>query len=221
MERVNTGFFSKIEERILWDLAKKMPAFFNPDWLTLLGFCCGFFASLCYLLAGFKPGFLFVASFFIFCNWLTDGTDGKVAKVRKCSRPRYGFYTDHIIDAISLSLMIIGITLSQLTFSSIWYFVLVLMLLLMMQSYLLTGATNIFHLAIGIFGGTEARALFIIINLLGFFLYQKTFWIKAFKLSFFDIAGIVAVILLLIIFTIGFVNTSSQLKAEDEKKIQL
>ena len=88
----------------------------------------------------------------------------------------------------------------------------------MMQSYLLTGATNIFHLAIGIFGGTEARALFIIINLLGFFLSQKTFWIKAFKLSFFDIAGIVAVVFLLITFIIGFVKTSSQLKVADEKE---
>ena len=42
-------------------------------------------------------------------NWFGDSLDGTVARVRKVERPRYGFYVDHVLDIVGVTLLLAGL----------------------------------------------------------------------------------------------------------------
>ena len=42
-------------------------------------------------------------------NWFGDSLDGTLARVRKHERPRYGFYVDHVLDAIGILFVVGGL----------------------------------------------------------------------------------------------------------------
>ena len=44
-------------------------------------------------------------------NWFGDSLDGTLARVRHQERPRYGFYVDHVLDAVGILFLIGGLML--------------------------------------------------------------------------------------------------------------
>jgi len=46
-------------------------------------------------------------------NWFGDSLDGTLARYRKIERPHYGFFVDHVIDAVTEILIFLGIGLSS------------------------------------------------------------------------------------------------------------
>ena len=49
---------------------------------------------------------LLVAVLMLAVNWFGDSLDGTLARVRQHERPRYGFYVDHVLDAIGILFLI-------------------------------------------------------------------------------------------------------------------
>ena len=42
-------------------------------------------------------------------NWFGDSLDGTLARVRQQERPRYGFYVDHVLDAVGILFLFGGL----------------------------------------------------------------------------------------------------------------
>ena len=44
-------------------------------------------------------------------NWFGDSLDGTLARVRNQERPRYGYYVDHVLDAVGFAVLFGGLML--------------------------------------------------------------------------------------------------------------
>ena len=42
-------------------------------------------------------------------HWLGDSLDGTLARVRKAERPTYGYYLDHLADAVATAVIGLGL----------------------------------------------------------------------------------------------------------------
>ena len=65
-----------------------------------------------YWLASVTPAGLFLVVFCLAVNWFGDSLDGTLARVRGHQRPRYGFYVDHVVDAVGAVFLFGGMGLS-------------------------------------------------------------------------------------------------------------
>ena len=102
---------------------------------------------------------------FLVLNWFGDSLDGTLARVRNRQRPRYGFYVDHILDALGMSFLMAGLALSGYMSPLVAGTFLILYLLLSIEIYLATYTIGTFHLSYWRFGPTELRILLVIGNL--------------------------------------------------------
>jgi phosphatidylglycerophosphate synthase len=146
-----------------------MPAWVNSDHLTLLGFVAMFFAGLGYWAASFDRRELIVVIIALALNWFGDSLDGTLARVRKRLRPRYGFYVDHITDAIGTFFLMGGLALSGYMSPYIALGLMVAYFLLSIEVYLTTYTIGSFHLSFWSFGPTELRLLLCVGNIALFF----------------------------------------------------
>ncbi len=97
-------------------------------------------------------------------HWLGDSLDGTLARVRKTERPRYGYYLDHLVDAIATALIGLGLGLSPHMLLVTGLVIVVAYLVLSINTYLETHALGVFSLGYGRLGPTEARLLLIVAN---------------------------------------------------------
>jgi phosphatidylglycerophosphate synthase len=98
-------------------------------------------------------------------NWFGDSLDGTLARVRNCQRPKYGFYIDHILDAVGTLFLMSGLAFSGYMTPWVAYAFLIAYLLLSIEVYLATYSIGVFHLSYWRFGPTELRILLVIGNL--------------------------------------------------------
>jgi archaetidylinositol phosphate synthase len=99
-QRELAGLTAQAEKRLLVWIAGRLPASVNPDHLTALGLLGMAGAGASYALSARDPRWLHAVNLFLVVNWLGDSLDGTLARVRKRLRPRYGFYVDHLSDAL-------------------------------------------------------------------------------------------------------------------------
>ncbi len=163
--RSHTSMLAAAEKRALISIAGKLPRWINSDHLTGLGFVALVCAGFCYFLARFNPMALLLVIPCLIVNWFGDSLDGTLARVRNQQRPRYGFYVDHILDAIGTFFLLSGLAFSGLMTPAVAYAFLILYLLLSIEIYLATYTVGTFHLSYWSFGPTELRILLIIGNL--------------------------------------------------------
>src|SRR5688500_3407157 len=107
--RVQNSLLAGIEKRCLIWLAGRMPPRINSDHLTALAGVSMLAAGLCYWHG--SPGALIGAVLLLGANWFGDSLDGTVARVRRHERPRYGYYVDHVLDALSMLFILGGLVL--------------------------------------------------------------------------------------------------------------
>jgi archaetidylinositol phosphate synthase len=100
------------EARALEWIARRLPSRVMPDHLTALGVFAAFGIAAAYLLSNNDPVWLWAASALLIVHWLGDSLDGTLARVRKSERPTYGYYLDHLIDAVATAVIGIGLGLS-------------------------------------------------------------------------------------------------------------
>ena len=164
-ERAHTSFLAAAEKRALIFIAQRLPGWVNSDHLTALGFVSLVIAGGFYWLANSHPLALLATIPFLILNWFGDSLDGTLARVRNQQRPRYGFYVDHILDAVGSFFLMSGLALSGLMTPAVAYGFLIVYLLLSIEIYLATYTIGKFHLSYWNFGPTELRILLIIGNL--------------------------------------------------------
>src|SRR5690349_13036349 len=168
-ERKQLSFLAAVEKKVLIWLAHRMPAWVNSDHLTFLGFAAMFAAGLCYWAARYDRRALLGVIAALAVNWFGDSLDGTLARVRKRLRPRYGFYVDHITDAIGTFFLMGGLALSTYMSPFIALGLLIAYFLLSIEVYLTTYTIGAFHLSFWSFGPTELRILLCIGNLALYF----------------------------------------------------
>ncbi len=220
--RINNTLLGNVEKKALLWLAARTPSWVFPDTLTLVGLAASILIFLSYALTFYSKSFLWLASFAFVLNWFGDSLDGTLARYRKIERPRYGFFVDHIIDAISEVLIFLGLGLSPYLRFDLALLALVGYMLLATYVYLVTYVNGIFRISYGRLGPTETRVLAILANTLVFFSANPT--VHLFKngpeflrvsLTYYDLVVIFFIGLISAFFISSVITTAANLSRED------
>jgi archaetidylinositol phosphate synthase len=190
-ERKQLSFLAKVEKTTLIWLAQRMPAWVNSDHLTVLGFIAMLAAGLCYWAASVDRRALIGVIVALVVNWFGDSLDGTLARVRNRLRPRYGFYVDHITDAIGTFFLMGGLALSSYMNPFIALGLLIAYLLLSIEVYLTTYVLGAFHMSFWSFGPTELRVLLCIGNIALF--YRPVVGLAGHRYLLFDVGGAIGI----------------------------
>jgi phosphatidylglycerophosphate synthase len=151
-ERDKAFLLARPEQRLLEALARRLPARVRPDHLTALALA----AAAGFAVAG-ALGWLWAAGALLVLQWLGDSLDGTLARVRRAERPRYGYYLDHLADALSTALIGLGLGLSPYMALTGGLALVVAYLGASINTYLETQAFGRLRLGYGRLGPTEAR----------------------------------------------------------------
>jgi len=155
---------ARAEAKALEWIARRLPKRVMPDHLTMLGVVAAVGIAAAYVLSNENPVWLWAASALLVVHWFGDSLDGTLARVRKTQRPTYGYYLDHLVDAIATALIGLGLGLSPYMLLSTGLVIVVVYLVLSINTYLETYAFGVFSLGYGRVGPTEARIALIALN---------------------------------------------------------
>jgi phosphatidylglycerophosphate synthase len=164
-QRVNDILLGPLERPTLQWLAAHMPVWMNPDILTGIGMLGAVVVFSGYALTNFHPAYLWLANLGFLINWFGDSLDGTLARYRHIERPKYGFFIDHTMDALSEVLIVTGLGLSAYVSFEIAMLALVGYLLMCVLVYIETYVDGLFKLSYGRFGPTEVRVILISVNI--------------------------------------------------------
>ena len=162
--RQKTFLLARPETRVLEWIARRLPRWVMPDHLTALGVLAAIGIAAAYALSNRDPAWLWAASGLLVVHWLGDSLDGTLARVRRSERPRYGYYLDHLVDAIATALVGIGLGLSPYMLLATGMVIVIAYLVLSINTYLETKVFGVFSLGYGRLGPTEARVGLIVVN---------------------------------------------------------
>lgn len=212
--RVQVSFVTAAEKRVLAWFAARMPAWVNSDHLTMLGFAAQIMVGVSYALSRYNRQWLLWAVLFLALNWFGDSLDGTVARFRNRQRPRYGFYVDHVIDAIGSTALMVGLGLSSYMTPIVAMGLLVAFLLLAIETYLATYTLGKFHLSFFNLGPTEIRIILAIGNIA---LYVRGPWshIAGHKFLLFDVGAVIAIVGMGTMFLYAAIKHTVQLYREE------
>ena len=110
MVREHTSVLAESEKRLLVRMAGGLPAWVNSDHLTSLGAIAMVGVGLCFWAGGSA---LLLVIPLLALNWFGDSLDGTLARVRNRQRPRYGYYVDHVLDAVGFACLFGGLMLGR------------------------------------------------------------------------------------------------------------
>jgi phosphatidylglycerophosphate synthase len=144
--------------------AARVPAGIGPDHLTALGLVAMLAAGAAYALSARWPLLLLAVNVALAANWLGDSLDGTLARYRQRTRPRYGFYVDHMVDAFGALGLLLGLAASGWMASWLAVSLLLAYLLLSVNIALAACSRGTFKISYGPFGGTELRLLLVLGN---------------------------------------------------------
>ncbi len=199
--RIQTSILNAAEKRVLVWFAHRQPRWVTSDILTYIGVAGAFLCGLGFALSSLSINFLWLSSLGLVINWYGDSLDGTLARVRGTQRPKYGFFIDHSIDAITITMMCVGAGLSPLLRLDVALCVLVAYLILSVYTYVCTICTNQMRLTYGKLGPTEFRLIVIILNTIFIFTpwsdYTYTFGSEVFTLFDLIASGVVVIIMVL------------------------
>lgn len=210
--RIQTSVLNAAEKKVLVWLAERQPEWMTSDRLTLLGVVGALVVAVGYILSNVDVRWLWLASFGFFLNWYGDSLDGTLARVRDLQRPVYGFYLDHCVDGVTMSVICIGAGLSKLLLLPIAMAVLSVYLLLSISVYINAHLKGEFKLTFAGLGPTEFRLIMIVVNTLFIYIYPLraysasiTLWGNVVSLGVFDYVGITILLILIAIYVQNFV----------------
>jgi len=163
-EREPNFLLARFERRVLPALARRLPRWVLPDDLTALGVACAIGICASYQLTNESRNWLWVASALLVLHWVGDSLDGTLARTRGIQRPKYGYYLDHLVDAVSTALIGIGLGLSPYMLLAIGTLIVVAYLILSINVYLESYALGRFSIGYGYLGPTEIRLILIALN---------------------------------------------------------
>jgi phosphatidylglycerophosphate synthase len=154
--RVHQAVTADIEKRVLIWMAERLPAWINSDHLTALGAIAMFGVGACFWIGGSALAFVIPL---LALNWFGDSLDGTLARVRNKQRPRYGYYVDHVLDAVGFAALFGGLILGSHMSAVIGLMLLASYYLLLVEIALATHARGVFKISFFKLGPTELRIL--------------------------------------------------------------
>jgi len=165
-QREHRALTAALEKRLLVWIAERLPRAITADHLTALGLLGNLAGGISYAFVPGNPQWLHAVNAGLVLNWLGDSLDGTVARVRNRLRPRYGFYVDHMVDALAILFLLLGLAFSGLVTPWTAIALLVAYYFLTINMGFATYALGVFKISFGLLGGTELRILIILANLL-------------------------------------------------------
>jgi phosphatidylglycerophosphate synthase len=207
--RVHTSLLAAAEKRCLVWMAGRMPAGINSDHLTVLAGVAMLGVGASYALAPVQPWLLLGVIVLLAVNWFGDSLDGTLARVRHHERPRYGFYVDHVLDALGIAFLLGGLVLGGYMSPAIGAGFLLAYYLLTIEIALATHAVGVFKISYWKFGPTELRILVAIGTLQ--LLRSEFVSLFGYRVLLFDVGGAVAIVGLLATFIASAVGNTRTL----------
>src|SRR5436190_5527121 len=178
------------EKRLLVAIAGRLPRWLLPNDLTALGVAAAIGICIAYQATNANRAWLWVASGLLVVHWFGDSLDGTLARVRGIERPRYGYYLDHLVDAISTACIGIGLGLSPFMLLSTGAIIVVAYLMLSINVYLESQAFGRFSIGYGWIGPTEVRLVLIALNTAIALGVPLGFHIAGIGMTAFDVVGL-------------------------------
>ncbi len=214
-DRVNDIFFGPLERPALAWLCEHMPRWVTPDHLTLVGILAGFLIGVSYWLTNFDRNFLWLANLGFVLNWFGDSLDGNLARFRKTERPKYGYFVDHTVDAVTTSCICIGVGLSP--FVGMVYALLDLSayLTISILVYINTNVTGVFKISYGKFGPTEMRVIIMIINTAFFFGTNPMMVFGDHRIKLYDLVALIVATLIFLYFVFFAIKQARDLAKQE------
>jgi phosphatidylglycerophosphate synthase len=207
--RIHGSLLAGVEKRLLVRMAERLPLWVNSDHLTGLGAVAMLAAGVSYAVAPHWPGALVAVVGFLVLNWFGDSLDGTLARVRHHERRRYGFYVDHVLDAVGILFLIAGIVaggfmsiVPAAAFLGAYY-------LLTIEIALATHALGTFRISYWKFGPTELRILLAV----GTLQLLRSPWstIADYRVLLFDLGASIGAAALLVTFIVSAVGNARTL----------
>jgi archaetidylinositol phosphate synthase len=195
--REKTFLLARPEARALEWIARRLPRWVMPDHMTVLGVVAAIGIAAAYALSNGDAAWLWAASGLLVVHWLGDSLDGTLARVRRMERPRYGYYLDHLVDAVATAFIGIGLGLSPHMLLACGLIIVVAYLVLSINTYLETSTLGVFSLGYGRLGPTEARLGLIVVNVLLAVGLLPSFSVAGLGLGVLDVAAVALAALML------------------------
>ena len=178
------------EKRLLRWIAARLPRWVLPDDMTVVGVLAAFGVCAAYQLSNDSTDWLWLASGLLVVQWVGDSLDGTLARVRGIERPRYGYYLDHLVDAVATAAIGIGLGLSPFMLLSVGTLIVVAYLVLSINVYLESQAFGRFSIGYGRIGPTEIRIVLVALNTMLALGAGLDFGIGSLDLTVFDVIGL-------------------------------
>lgn len=211
--RVQESFLARAEKPALHWLAARMPRWVNSDHLTALGVISLIGAGTTYWLARWDRLWLLGAIVFLALNWFGDSLDGTLARFRNRQRPRYGFYVDHVVDAIGTFFLLGGMAMSGIMSAPVAIGVLIAYLLLMIEVCLATYTIGVFQISFFKMSPTELRIALSIGNL--FALANPAGHLFGREFLLFDVGGVIGIAGMAFILVVSIVRNTRTLYVQE------
>jgi phosphatidylglycerophosphate synthase len=210
MVREHNSVLAASEKRLLIRMARALPAWINSDHLTFTGAAAMVGIGACYWAGGAA---LSAVIPLLAVNWFGDSLDGTLARVRRQERPRYGYYVDHVLDAIGFACLFGGLMLGGHMTVSIGLAFLAAYYLLIAEISMATHARGTFKMAFMRVGPTELRILLAA----GTILLMRSDYVTVLghRWLLFDVGGLVAAAGVLIAFASAAVRNGVALYNEE------
>ena len=208
--RVHQAVTAGIEKRVLIWMAERLPAAINSDHLTALGAVAMAGVGACFWIGGFALAFVIPL---LAANWFGDSLDGTLARVRNRQRPRYGYYVDHVLDAVGFAALFGGLILGGHMSAVIGLMLLGSYYLLLVEIALATHARGVFTISFFKLGPTELRILLAA----GTLQLMRSDAVQAFghRWLLFDVGGAVGIAGFLLTFALAAIRNGVALYREE------
>lgn len=219
-ERIQTSLLNRLEKKTLVWFAKRQPRWVTSDTLTFFGVAAAvLYAVFCWL-ARYNVNYLWASSFCLVLNWYGDSLDGTLARTRNTQRPKYGFFIDHSLDALTTCLFCIGLGLSPLMYLSISLFIMGGYLCMSIYTYISTIVLGKFRLTYASLGPTEMRLVIIAVFIFYIFFPLNDNTVEVFGESWtiYDGIGALVAVALFVIYIVSLVKDLRALAKIDPPK---
>jgi len=155
------------EKKLIDSTVDKFPQWIQGYHLTLMTIAWSIGLIVFGCLARNNYNWLWLSSIMIFLQWFTDCYDGALGRHRDTGIPKWGFYMDHFLDFVFMSMLFLSyIFLLDGPNKILIAFFVPAFGCLMVSSFLAYGVTEDFKITYLGTGPTEIRLFFIILNAL-------------------------------------------------------
>ena len=211
MVRDHDSILAAAEKRLLVRIAGALPSWINSDHLTFTGTAAMLAIGISFWAGGWA---LLMVIPLLAVNWFGDSLDGTLARVRKQERPRYGYYVDHVLDAMGFAALFGGLMLGGHLTVSLGLAFLAAYYLLVAEISMATHARGRFKMAFMKVGPTELRILLAAGTLQ--LMHSDAITLFGHRWLLFDVGGAVAIAGVLMAFVANAVRNGIALYNEEK-----